>query len=247
MVSSQHVSFDQLSQRIERGHRKALVRTFLLSFATVVVAAAFLVFTLRELERANQQLSKVNKEISDAIDAKEKAQAELKSAQDDLGSAVTQAKTLQEQVDALKAELAEAHNLSKHVYKLDLPELKMMSVEYGRAVEALEWIEKLKDQVHYTVSNTSTGGYSSPGFARLILQKLGRMRADSDLAILPQDGGPPNVGDIVVYESGFHLFYFRDHTRREFVVGMTPLGVVSLDYDFGAKRTAILRTGLSSK
>ena len=253
--TSQPVTFNELTRRIEQGHRKALVRTFVLSFMTVAIAAVFLVFILRELERANQQLETVNNQISVANAAVEKAQTELKTAQDALQAAVGRATTLQDQVVALEAQLAtskkalaEALDLGKYVYKLDWRELKMMYVENGPAVEVLDVIQHLKDQVHWGMSNTQAGGYNSPGFAKLILQKLRRLPADADLASLPsQDPGPPNAGDVVVYESGYYLFYFRDHEKREFVVGMTPFGVASLNYDFGVKRTAILRTGFPPK
>ena len=34
---------------------------------------------------------------------------------------------------------------------------------------------------------------------------------------------------------------------RESVTGMTPFGVLVLNYDFGVKRVAVLRTGISPR
>jgi hypothetical protein len=40
------------------------------------------------------------------------------------------------------------------------------------------------------------------------------------------------------------FIYFRDRRNNEFVVGMTPLGVTALDYNFASK-IGVLRTGLA--
>jgi len=252
----QSESFEQLSKRIEQGQRKALVRTFVLAFATVAIAAIFLVFTLNKLEDAHQQLTKVTNQVA-ATSALhfaaqrdlEKAQRDLKAAQDALKSEADRAAALQNQVTALQAQLAtlmkqlaEALDLGKHVYKLEWGGLKEMATTIGAAVNVLDVIEQLKSQVHWGMSNTPAGGYNSPGFAKLVLQRLNKLPADGNLDSLPHNPGAPVVGDIVVYEGGYHLFYFKDHAQKEFVIGMTPFGVLSLNYDFG-KRVMILRTG----
>jgi hypothetical protein len=250
VTTSQSVSFEELRERVQRAHRGALIRTFALSFATVAIAATVLAFTLRELKHANDQLTLVNNQISAANVAREGAESKLKTAQDALKSADDRVTALQNQVAQLEAELTrskqlltEALNLGRYIYKIDWGELKRMFVENGPAVEVLEVVERLKDKVHWGMSNTPSGGYNSPGFAKLVLEQLHRIPADTNLDSLQRDEGPPNAGDIVVYESGYSLFYFQDHEKRKFVVGMTPLGIVSLNYDFGIKRTAVLRTG----
>jgi hypothetical protein len=252
MQRPQPIDFDQLSLRIEQGHRKTLFRTILLGFTTVAVAAAVLVFTLNAIWDADQKLYRVNQAIEAADAAKEKAQADLKLAQDkvvslqarvtELNTQVTQS---QAQIKALSKQLAEALNLQKQVYNLNWSDLKMMYVDNGSASEILGVIQNLKDHVHWGMSNTAAGGYNSPGFAKLVLQQLHRIPADGELGSLPRDNEPPRVGDIVVYDSGYHLFYFRDHEKREFVIGMTPFGVVSLNYDFDTGRAGVLRTGFT--
>ena len=257
MQHPQAVDFGQLTQRIEQGHRKALFRTIVLSFATVAAAAIVLMLTLNAIRDADSKLDTLNRQIAVAETANQKAQADLKSALDratalqarvtELNSQVaqsqTQIKTLSEQLAASKKALAEALNLEKYVYDLKWGDLKEMYVDYGPASEILGVVENLKNRVHWGMSNTAAGGYNSPGFAKLVLQQLNRIPANGDLGNLPRDTGAPHGGDIVVYSSGYHLFYFRDRAKREFVVGMTPFGVVSLNYDFDTARAGILRTG----
>jgi len=203
---------------------------------------------------ANEQAARAAERVTAAESARTRAEAELKTAQDALKSAVDQTTKLQQQITELEGKLAAAQkalaaalDLQKHVYKLNWDELKMMSAESGAAAGLLEKIFQQKDRVHWGMSNTPAGGYNSPGFATLILQQVNRLPPGRSLAELPREDGAPRLGDVVVYESGYSLFFFRDHARREFVIGMTPLGVLALNYDFGSRRVAVLRTGLSNR
>jgi hypothetical protein len=42
----------------------------------------------------------------------------------------------------------------------------------------------------------------------------------------------PSIGDVVFYDLGYTMFYFKDENGEPFVVGMTPLGVLALRPDF---------------
>jgi hypothetical protein len=204
--------------------------------------------------RANAAAAAATERVAAAESARIKAEADLKAAQEALKSASDQTAKLQQQITELEGKLvasqkalAEALDLQKHVYKLNWDELKMMSAESAGAAPLLEKIFQQKDSVHWGMSNTPAGGYNSPGFATLILQQVNRLPPGRSLNDLPRDDGPPRLGDVVVYESGYSMFFFRDHLRREFVIGMTPRGVLALNYDFGSRRIAVLRTGLSNR
>jgi hypothetical protein len=41
----------------------------------------------------------------------------------------------------------------------------------------------------------------------------------------------PKTGDLVIYPSGYAMFYFAD-PQGPFVVGMTPLGIAAFKSDF---------------
>jgi hypothetical protein len=232
-----------LDERIARAHRKAWIRTLVLSLATVLVALGFLFFTYWQVREAQgaRQLEAVRTEK--AIQARSDAEAKLKAAQEALSAATEQTNKLQQQIGELQTQLAQALDLEKHIYKLDWAELKMMASENGPATDLLMKIESLKSKVHWGMANTAAGGYNSPGFAALV---LGGRLPNGNLASLPQEAGPPYPGDVILYPGGYRLFYFRDHQRNEFVVGMTPFGVVALNYDF-ARPIAVLRTGISRR
>lgn len=249
MADTQSPDIKDLNQRIEQAQRKALLRTIVLSVAIVVVAAIVLLYTLREIDSANRKLAEASTEleqvsthIAEANDARMKAETDLKAALAQSAALKSEVSDLSRQLDDAKKTLAEALDLGKYVYKLDWSEAKMMATTNGAAAEVLIVINELKDQVKWGMSNTSDGGYNSPGFAALVLGRLGRMPADGSLNSLPHDNEAPNVGDIVTYDGGYHMFYFKDSEGREFVVGMTPFGVEALTYDF-ARRGEVLHTG----
>jgi membrane-associated HD superfamily phosphohydrolase len=272
MTNEQLLTFDRLSERVQQQQRKALFRTLLLSIATIAIAGLFLFFTYRKIDDAHQQLNvahqqlnAVKGQIDEANAKRDQAQASLKATQDDLKAAETRAATQVQQVKSLEAQLAEAQkaladsrqeltkakeqldealDLQQYIYPLKWGELKPMYTLYGQGAFALQVIYELKDIVHWDRTNDpAQSAYNSPGFAALVLRQLHRLPAGG-LAALPRDMGTPNVGDIVVYEGGYHLFYFRDSSGTEFVVGMTPFGVTALHSDFGSKIMGVLRTGL---
>jgi hypothetical protein len=215
------------------------------------------------VKEANTQAARATERVTAAEAARTKTEAELKAAQEALKSAADQAAAaaaqaakLQQQITDLEAKLAESQkaladaiDLQKHVYKFNWDELKMMSAESSGAAYLLEKLMSQKDRVHWGMSNTQAGGYNSPGFATLILQQLNRLPAGRSVSELPRADGPPHLGDVVMYASGYAMFFFRDHTRekKEFVIGMTPRGVLALNYDFGSRQVAVYRTGLSNR
>lgn len=256
--------FDDLDARIARRERSSLVRTIVASLVVIAVAAAFLWFTLRELNEASARLSDVKAQLDavqqDLVAAqsqRDTAVAEAKAAaaaQDAAIEARNKAETaarelegqvgkLQQQVADLEIALKESLNLEKHIYKLDFYDLKSIYAVDARAADLLSAIANLRSDVRWGIKNTQEEGtYNSPGFADLVLRQFG-----SQLSGLKRDKGPPRPGDIVTYASGYHLFYFRDIDGKEFVVGMTPFGVLALNYDFGVKRGDVLRTGFSQQ
>ena len=48
--------------------------------------------------------------------------------------------------------------------------------------------------------------------------------------LMPATG--PTVGSVVFYKTGYTMFYFLDTYQKPFVIGMTPLGIASLEPDF---------------
>jgi septal ring factor EnvC (AmiA/AmiB activator) len=217
MAAMDNATLDDLQHRISRGQRAAIVRTAVLSFGIVAVAALFLWFTLRELSKAQTELAAVETRIAEATAAqkaaedtrdtaeRQRAEAEgkLKDAQAAVSQLTGQVADLQKQTGDLQARLKAVLDLDRYAYKLDWRDLKRIAAASGNAYQVLEVIERQRQDVHWGMSNTPAGGYNSP--------------------------------------------FFRDYEQKPFVVGMTPFGVTALNYDFGVKPVAVLRTGLERR
>ncbi|MCY1723007.1 hypothetical protein OU798_21850 [Prolixibacteraceae bacterium Z1-6] len=79
-------------------------------------------------------------------------------------------------------------------------------------------------------------GFDAPGFVCFVINRHSKTKvADKDRynlrEILPSIQ-KPDIGDVVFYKHGFTMIYY-EYEKEPFVVGMTPLGIVSLKYDFG--------------
>jgi len=258
MAAMETAGLGDLQSRIVSGQRAAMLRTAVLSFGIVAVAAAFLWFTLHKLSQAQAELAGVETRIAAATQAQQTAEAaraaaeqqradaegKLQEAQTAVAQLTQQVGDLQKQTADLKTQLTAALDLERHVYNLNWGDLKMIAASSGNAYEVLDVIERRRQDVHWGMANTPEGGYNSPGFARLVWQQLGRPPAYEQL---PRDIGDPHPGDIVIYESGYQLYFFRDYEQKPFVVGMTPFGITALNYDFGVKRVGVLRTGLETR
>ncbi len=83
-------------------------------------------------------------------------------------------------------------------------------------------------------------GVNSPTYAALILSMEKLLSAPDNLPIdqatlmklVPTGSKRLQMGDLVYYGEGYALFYFEDEQGQKVVIGMTPLGVVALNYDF---------------
>ena len=85
---------------------------------------------------------------------------------------------------------------------------------------------------------SSETGFDSPSFATYMINKYSSTTIPSAERYKLQDFLPatsqPDAGDIAFYEGGYAMFYFK-YRNQPFVVGMTPVGLTSLTFDFGPK------------
>jgi len=82
-------------------------------------------------------------------------------------------------------------------------------------------------------------GFDSPSFSAYLLNKHNLLKIDASQRyrlpdLLPETDNPQS-GDLIFYESGYVMFYFRERNEHPFCIGMTPLGIVSLEINFGPK------------
>ena len=260
----------ELERLVALRERRALIRTWLLSALPIVAAAGFLWFMTDRISAAQGELAQVQRAYAQVEHELPLAQQKLAEAEAQRASAQRAAAELQARLEQAATRLAEADRkledtaarlseaeqklaqsatFVENMYDLRWEEAKEFAALFARAAEILFIADEMRRRnVGWSMANREGAGYNSPGFAGVVLQRLGRLPRDlppaTVLADLPRESGPPRVGDIVVYDGGYSMFYFRDRQGVEFVVGMTPIGIAALKYEFGPRRLGVLRTGL---
>ncbi len=215
-----------------------------------------------DLNASQQRLESVNTARSDAEDQLKKLQAEAAnqagqiaqlSAQ--LAGQRQQAESLKQdlqnansKLDELKGQIKSATDFTRYGHQIDFADAKNLYNTSSPLGELLSKILELQRRnLVFDFANRIEAGFTSPGFAGYVLQQLGKLPAgmapDRALQRLPA-ANEPQLGDIIQYETGFALFYLKDRRGAPFVIGMTPLGIASLNLDFKARRTGVLRTNI---
>ena len=158
-----------------------------------------------------------------------------------------------------EAALREATNLKKYVVPIDYLSVKSIAVNDPSVFGLLENILNNRDIKWHLNGKSPEEGFDSPGYAAYALKRAGKAQSVSFsdignssirqqlLAELPQKpiNSPLQSGDLIIYKGGFSMFYFVEEQRersasshesrkREFVIGMTPLGVTALQKHFAS-------------
>lgn len=144
--------------------------------------------------------------------------------------------------DSLANLMELAINYKNKRYEFNYSIDKQLYSRYPKQTEMLSEMRGMirANQVKWHLGgNSPETGFDSPSFAVFILTRHSKTKVAIDerynlREILPSIQNP-KVGDIVFYEHGYAMLYF-EYKNEPFVVGMTPLGLASLKYDFGPKR-----------
>lgn len=174
----------------------------------------------------------------------------------------------EEQLRATEEALREANNLRKYVVSVDFSTLKYYDTHNPPFGRFLSGILSDSGEIKWKLNGKSPEeGFDSPGYAAFALRRvrgvpsinlsdIGNINVRQQLLEkLPQK--PPasshQTGDLIFYEGGFTMFYFvqdEDSTsqrsdRKEFVIGMTPLGIIALKKDFASFKDQDIRRPFS--
>lgn len=232
-MSDTSIGHKDLAGAIRRYQRRSVFATITVTIVLVLAIAVFLLYSLRAIDHARAKLT----ELSTAVTQKSR----------ELEQKNTELEQLKAQISDLQHKLQESALYVRHVYNLDWRNMKLILSQFGHAGRALEIIGGLRDQnAHWGLANTLQEGFTSPGFAAYVLARSGAQSAD--LSTLSARSGPPHPGDLIFYESGYAMFFFRDNPRTgpvDFVVGMTPYGIASLERDFGVAQQSVRVTPFS--
>jgi len=150
---------------------------------------------------------------------------------------------LQSNVNELETRIAETTVFDRNRYQMDWTNAKsLLSSIYSSRQERLilDIIRMKTDGVSWKLNGYSPeDGFDSPSFAAWLLNKNELLRIEpAQRYRLPEmlpETDAPRIGDMVFYDSGYAMFFFKDRYGHPFCIGMTPLGIVSLEINFGPK------------
>lgn len=191
------------------------------------------------LKESGGRLEIVTKKLDDSQAALAASRTALDAATGQLKDTTAKLDDTQTRLAAAEDQLHQSANVVRHIRALDLGDIKAMASRGGRSSRYLIEVAEASQspRIRWGLANSTEGGFTSPGFAQFILQRTGAPNANIDS--LPVRQGPPHAGDLIRYASGYTMFYFPatyDRQHPEFVIGMTPFGIVSLAPDFGVQR-----------
>lgn len=244
--------------------RRTFAITTLITLALVAAIVAFLAYAADRLRTMQAELSATETALAVAKDTLESTKAALADvtpqlaaaeaardgAEADAKSAMARVADLETRLDAANAQLAELSeqiklsvDYAQHLHPVDWQDAKELYSTSDRIGAVLDRIlAHRQDGLRFSIANSPDKGFTSPGFANYVLGEVG----------LPPLGelkkaDAPALGDIVLYDGGFALFYFKDHKGKPFVIGMTPVGIAALDPDFGVPQAGVRATGIMAR
>lgn len=250
-MANTQIDLGELEAQFSHKERRIFGRTLLMSLVPVGAAAVLLWTTIAQISAARDELENLKVTFSD-LDAKAgRARDELAVLQDQYQESQNTIRTLELDLARVQEKLRLSSQFARHIYEFNWAEAKSIASQFPEGGDLLSRIGEYRLRgVGWDLRNTPSAGFVSPAFAGTILQDLGVVGSDQSpvaaLSNLPfVTDEPPNLGDVVIYDAGFAMFYFRDRDGVEFVVGMTLVGIVALKYDFGVKRIGVRRSGFS--
>jgi hypothetical protein len=206
-------NLEGLIAKVEARERLARKRAIAYTVIPILLAGILLWFTSVRVIHARQEVARYQKSINEYV----------------------------KRVSELEERLRQSTSYVEHIVQLDWSNVKYLHSRYPRQAELLERIIMLKErEVKWKLGGSSPEeGFDSPSFAAYLLDRVGLLRIPFSeryrLRELISPTSEPEVGDLIFYDTGYTMFYFKDRRGEPFCVGMTPAGIVALEIRFGPR------------
>ena len=235
------------------GSRTPVMRGFILGTIGYVLVVGVVLATMwvmvekvrtatADYEAAKAKLQAAQSELKDTLAKSAALNGQLTQLQGQYQSVVKlkadadkAAADSQARVAELQKRLDQIYDFVPHIVPISEIDEKMAYGALGeRGFRIFQMaIADAHQKVPFGGANTPAGGFTSPGYAEYLLSKIGIARPAG--ALKPREGAPQN-GDIITYQPAYYMFYFRiPDAHKEFVIGMTPEGVLALEPNFGTR------------
>ncbi len=219
---------EHILNKFQNEEKRSKKRMFLYSSVPLIITIILVVVSYLSVINANKEVIELRKQKEILLDTISELNNNISLKADSL--------------DEMRKIMELAMNYRDKRYEFNYAIDKQL---YSRNPRQTEMLSEMRAMIRagkvkwHLGGNTPEEGFDSPSFAAYMINRhsLSRVK-DSERyqlrTVLPSTQSP-EVGDIVFYEHGYAMFYF-EYGNKPFVVGMTPLGLASLNYDFGPRR-----------
>lgn len=221
---------EELIKIVEEREKRTRMRSFLYSLLPILVAGVSVFFAIKHVASLEKRASDLTVKVS----GYEQQVSQLQKRVDTLNG---QARNLNAQLRDLRS-VTDYSNYKVDFNILDVMKSRRISDSARKLLISITRNQNVKFKINGTLPNE---GFDSPGFAAYILKQNKLLNVDPSATVdllmkkLPVSDTSSQNGDIVFYKSGYAMFYFRDlQGQGDFVIGMTPLGVLSLKPNFAS-------------
>lgn len=215
------IKYEQLLNKIKKSEKKSIANIIKYSLISILGALIFITFTILEYTSIRAKTSKIKVQLIET----------QKSLQDVQKSLINEQK-----------KLSDTFELVKYAFEVKPSDEKYIFDNHQRVYKLWKLLCKFKKQedLMYTGGVSNEDSFNSSDFVSLILNELKvniEIEAETENPVehilknmKPVD--KPRVGDLVIYKNEYVMFYFTNEDNQEFVIGMTPSGIVALKYSF---------------
>ena len=145
------------------------------------------------------------------------------------------------QINELQKQLENSTNFISNVHQLNWSTAKMTYSRYPKQARLLSEIMSMKEgEIKWKIGGFDPNtGFDSPSFAVYMINKYSNTDIKGknryQLINIMRRIDKPDIGDVIFYEWGYTMFYFKDESNRPYCIGMTPAGIIALNINFGPK------------
>ena len=219
---------EQILSKFQNEEKRSRKRMFLYTSIPLIITVVLIVISYLSVDNANTQVKVLEIQKQDL----EVTIGELNN------SVILKTDSLAEMRKVM--ELAINYKDKRHSFNFSIDK-ELFSV-YPKQTRLLSEMRELIDDEKvkwHLGGNSLEKGFDSPSFATYMINKFAKTNIENNeryklKEVLPNLNSSPEVGDLVFYEHGYAMFYFK-YRGKPFVVGMTPIGLASLTLDFGPK------------
>ncbi|WP_346859340.1 hypothetical protein [uncultured Draconibacterium sp.] len=215
---------EKILEKILNEEKKSKRRMYYYTSIPLVITVVLIMVSYITVNNANKEVKILRIEKAELNASNEKLSKEIQLKSDSLANLMELA------VNYKNKRYEFNYAIDKQLYSRYPKQTEMLSEMRGMIqANKVKW---------YLGGNSPELGFDSPSFASFVINRHSKTRIDANerykLRELLPSTQIPQVGDVVFYEHGYAMLYF-EYRNEPFVVGMTPLGLASLQFDFGPK------------